>query len=109
MTNPIAPPNAEGFADQLLQSQGYATEMERYQDFRQVFLGSDQGRKVLNEIMRWGHAFRSNSNVAGYDPVKMNIADGQRGLANRILTTAHVEPKAKPTIANSKPKRTSNG
>lgn len=98
----IEPTDSEGFADQLLNSQGYATEMERYADFRQLFLGSDQGKRVLNEIMRWGHTFRSNSNVAGYDPIKMNIADGQRGLANRILTTAHIEPKAKPIFANSK-------
>ena len=82
---------------ELLQAQleGY-TAMDRYRDFRAVFLGSDQGKRVLAEILRLGHAFRSAAVQGVYDTNRTFFADGQRTLALMIMDLARLEPKPRP-------------
>ena len=84
------------------------TPMERYRDFRAVFLTTDQGRRVLHEIMRWGHMFNQSYHPVGQvDPYRVMGNEGERSLALKIYGTAMVEPPELPTQANRK--RMSNG
>ena len=76
------------------------TNIDRYRDFRSLFLSTDQGRRVLYEIMAWGHIYRSTA-VRG-DPHETYRREGERNMALRVLTTIHVEPKAPPTEQKTK-------
>lgn len=75
------------------------TETDRYREFRQVFLSSEQGKRVLWHIMDLGNLFGT-----AFDPNPHIHAqnEGWRNLAVRIFQIAHVEPKAKPTKQNVK-------
>lgn len=79
------------------------TEMDRYRDFRELFLGSDRGKRVLWQLMGFGHMFRSTAALAAHDTNRAFFHEGERNVALRIFNTVHVEPKAKPARANTKP------
>lgn len=66
--------------------------MDRYRDFRRVFL-SDEGKRVLGQIMCWAHCMQSTSDP---DPYQMAILNGQRDLGLMILSAVEIEPKARP-------------
>ena len=77
--------------------------MDRYRDFRQIFLGSDQGKRVLHEILGWGHMFRSPIPIAGIiDPTRLGVNEGERRMAIQIFHTINHEPPhgEKPTEGN---------
>lgn len=66
---------------------------DRYRDFKQVF-GSEQGQRVLLEILSWGHVTRLPLPMAGpIDPIRFAINEGQRRVVLRILHTMNFEPK----------------
>ena len=70
----------------------YATAIDRYRDFRAVF-GTDQGKRVLLEILAWGHMFRRSYPPGGViDPLRMAIAEGERSIAIKTLETMQREP-----------------
>ena len=98
----IDPTAAEEFLNELASAhtQNYA-EIDRYRDFRAVFLGSDQGRRVLYAIMGFGLMYRSSAYRGRFDPYKTLFHEGERNLALRILTTINNEPTEKPDRANS--------
>jgi hypothetical protein len=75
------------------------TETDRYREFRRVFLGSDEGRRVLWHIMDLGGLFGTS-----FDPNPHIHAqnEGWRNLAVRIFQIIHKEPQAKPTRQNVK-------
>jgi len=76
---------------------------DRYADFRQLF-STDQGQRVLREMLAWGHFFRSP--VLG-TPVDLNllaIKTGEANFARRLLATINIEPPAQPTKATRKTK-----
>lgn len=95
----------EAFFAELSKSYNGAdyTEIDRYRDFRELFLGSDRGKRVLWQLMGFGHMFRSTAALAGHETNKAFFHDGERNVALRIFNTVHVEPKARPTRANAKP------
>jgi hypothetical protein len=70
---------------------GYG-DADRYRDFRQVFLGSVQGRKVLYEIFTWANLFRPVF-IPG-DPYATHYRDGERNIGLKILATLNAEPVA---------------
>lgn len=79
--------------------------MDRYRDFRRVFLGSDEGKRVLFEIMRMGRM--ANPTIPPgkpIDPLGMAVMNGERNLVLRLLAIIAHEPAAKPAAANTKPK-----
>ena len=99
----LPPPDPEAFFAELAAAwtgKNY-TETERYKDFRQLFMGSDQGKRVLYQILGWGHMFRSSAALALHDPYRTQFHDGERNLTLRIFNAVHVEPKDKPTRAVS--------
>ena len=83
------------------------TPMDRYREFRQVFLGTEEGKRVLRDILGWGHAWRP---VEVMDPTNLNAAYhtfrncGERNLALKILTAIEVEPGIRPTQQTRQPK-----
>jgi hypothetical protein len=75
------------------------TDMDRYREFKAVLLSSDQGRRVLHQILTWGHVWTSSFDE---NPGKTAFAEGERNLALRILAALHFEPTEKPTQQNVK-------
>jgi hypothetical protein len=76
--------------------------MDRYRDFRKVFLGSDEGGRVLRQLFAWGHMFKTSfdkeSGVTAFN-------EGERNMALRLLATISREPKERPAKANANPKK----
>jgi len=73
----------------------YPTHMDRYRDFRGLFLGSDQGTRVFKEIMLQGRMLTNNA--AKGDPYETYLREGRRDLAITIMKLALNEPKDQPT------------
>lgn len=71
------------------------TATDRYRDFRELFLSSDNGRRVLAEILKIGFAAKSTTPPAGpIDPYRTHLHEGRRTLAMDIFYHATVEPTA---------------
>lgn len=79
--------------------EGYSA-LDRYRDFRDVFLGSDSGRRVLKQIMTWSHLAAPHAAGTPVDEKKILISEGQRNLALTIMATLLKEPEAKPEKQN---------
>lgn len=70
--------------------------LDRYRDFRAVFLGSDQGKRVLYEILSMGHMFRPAPIVGNFETNQTMFAGGEQNLAYGVFLVAHAEPKQPP-------------
>ena len=75
---------------------------ERYNDFRQVFMGSDQGKRVYRELLSWGKLFNTSSHGSPIDPYRMAMADGHRNYSIRLMAAVNVDPPEQPTKARKK-------
>ena len=84
----------------LPSQEGYSP-VERYQDFRKVF-GTDEGKRVLREILAWGRMFRAPVLGKPIDPYAMAVAFGERNIALKLMATVHTEPPDKPQRARKK-------
>lgn len=92
-------PDPEALFAQLARAHtglGYG-DIERYRDFREVFLTTEKGRCVLNEIFTWANLFRPVL-VPG-DPYATHYRDGERNIGLKILATLNAEPGDPPTEA----------
>lgn len=85
----------------LPSQEGY-TAMDCYRDFRKVF-GTDEGKRVLREILSWGRIFRSPVLGKPIDPYAMAVAFGERNIAIKLLTTINNEPPDKPQKTRKEP------
>lgn len=67
------------------------TKVDRYRDFQKVFLGSEEGKRVLHDIL--GFAKLSAAIAAPFpepvDEKRMMILEGGRQLAITIITVLH--------------------
>jgi hypothetical protein len=77
------------------------TEQDRHRDFKALFLGSPQGRRVLYQILAWAHQWRPTF-VAGKPDVSA-FQEGERNVGLRLLTAIQIEPKSRPVKQNRKP------
>lgn len=96
----IGNPDPDAFFAELQRSHpGKAryTKMDRYRDFRRVFMDSEQGRRVLYEILLWCHITRPSGPLAKYDPYETMFLDGERSIGINIMVTMNAEPSARPT------------
>ncbi len=86
--------------DPLLDELGDGPEpydkMERYKDFRAVFL-TDQGRKVLREILNLGGYMKSSAPRSNYEPHETMFREGARALSINILDIVNTEPRERET------------
>lgn len=74
---------------------GQYSPADCYRDFRQLFLSTDQGRRVLHEILSWGHMFRASVPAMGdIDPYRVILHEGERRIILKLFSTIHVEPPA---------------
>lgn len=74
---------------------GYS-KLDRYRDFRGLFLDDPRGMRVLYEIFSWGNMFRPSGPVSNFNTNETFFHDGERNLALRILAAMNAEPKEKP-------------
>jgi len=78
---------------------------ERYQDFRQVFTGTEQGKRVYRELLSWGKMFASSVYGDPIDPLRMAKDQAVSDFSKKILATVEIEPPEQPTKAVRKPTR----
>ncbi len=81
--------------------------MDRYNDFRKVFLETEQGRRVLRQILGWGHLLKSHlvRMPRSIDPYAVIGLEGERNLALRIFSVMLVEPTPKQDMQTTVPKK----
>ncbi len=87
-------PDPEAFLDDLRGANvGDWSRMDRYREFRAVFLGHstpDQGRRVLWQILAWAHMYRPVA--AKGDPYMTYFRDGERNIGLKIMISMNAEP-----------------
>jgi hypothetical protein len=96
---PAAPPPPEpnAFFDGLLRArlgESYGA-VERYKDFRAVFLGDstpEQGNRVLWQIFEWTRMYQRVA--APGDAHETYFRDGERNIGLRILVALNLEPES---------------
>jgi hypothetical protein len=71
------------------------TDIDRYRDFRRVFLESPSGRRVLWQLFEMGNLFAPVA-VLPADPYAAYHRDGARNLALNILAILNADPNAIP-------------
>ena len=84
--------------DKFMRTTQYATELDRYSDFRSLFLDTEQGRRVFNEILGMGYMPHDpiKYNKAGVDVNATLIATGERKMALAIHRLTMIEPPPPP-------------
>lgn len=96
-------PDPEAFYEELAKSQRgrQQSQMDRYLTFRSVFMSSDEGRRVLFEILSWCHVFKSSAMLANLNPKKTLFHEGERNIALKLQAVLRYEPTStKPEEAN---------
>lgn len=86
---------------------GNRTKLDRYREFRLVFLGSDEGKRVLYEILGMAklQARLVEPHPAPVDEKRLLLREGARQLAADIIDVIHKEPNTeKPPIQNRRRK-----
>lgn len=101
----LPPPDVEAFFQDLAKafvSPNYTAE-DRYREFRKVFLSDETGKRVLYQVLAWGHMFRNSAALAKHDPYQTQFYEGERNLAQRVWAAIHQQPRGdRPTKQNSK-------
>ncbi len=91
-------PDPEAFLAELAASHpgkpysSWPGSIDRYRDFRRLFLETEQGKRVLYEIMGWCGMFRSAAPSANFDPHKTMFLNGQQDIAFKLLAVMDQEP-----------------
>ena len=77
---------------------------DRYADFRHVFTGSEQGKRVYRELLAWGRIFSVGISGNPIDPYRMMIAEGNRNFATKLMAAVNIEPPEHAVKATSRRK-----
>lgn len=75
--------------------------MDKYRDFKKVF-GTEEGKRVLLEILSWGRMFRAPVLGRPIDSYAMAVAFGERNIALKLMATIYTEPVDKPQRTRKK-------
>lgn len=73
----------------------YNNSKMMFDDFRAVFMGSEQGKRVFHQIMSWAGMFRSS--IVKNDPYAVHVREGERNIGARLWLAVITEPKERPT------------
>lgn len=94
--SPTGNPDPIAFMERLSRSSvgDNYTDMDRYRDFRRVFLDNTRGQRVLTQILHMGNVFLPISSPA--DPYETYYNEGARCLALNILAILNADPSAIP-------------
>ena len=77
------------------------TADDQYRDFRRVFLETDEGKRVLHQILSYCRLFQVIS--PGMLSVELLANhNGERHVAKKILEAIYREPQQQPSVANRK-------
>lgn len=68
------------------------TPKDRYQDFRQLFTGTEQGKRVYRELLSWGKLFVPSVHSSPIDPLRMAVIEGHRNFAVKLMAAVNIEP-----------------
>ena len=71
-------------------------KVDRYRDFRQVFLNSEAGKRVLLDLMARGHYHKISAVLNMPDPkpeLRTYLLEGERNFILWVLDVLHREPK----------------
>lgn len=101
----VGKPDLDAFFVELQRAhpgKNYYTKMDRYRDFQRVFLDSEQGKRVLYEILLWSHITRPSAPLAQFDPYETMFLDGERSIGIQIMATMNEEPPTRPTNTKEK-------
>ncbi len=82
----------------LSSTEGY-TPTDRYRDFRRVFMSSDEGKRVLREILGWCHLLRPSVMALPIDTGHVLLREGERNIGLKLLATVNTDPPQQPTKA----------
>jgi len=77
------------------------TPLDRYREFRAVFLGTDQGQRVLHDILRFCRMRSTSIEGAPIDPYRTHVLEGQRNVGIWLTIVLYREPKELPSRQNS--------
>jgi hypothetical protein len=91
----VGNPDPVAFLERLGQSRvgpNY-TDIDRYRDFRRVFLDTPRGRRVLWQLLEMGNLFAPIA-VLPADPYAAYHRDGARNLALNIMAILNADPNA---------------
>ena len=107
MATPTAKPDLLETLENSFHSIEGRTLLDRYRDFRAVFFGSDEGKRVLHDIL--GLAKLSAPIAPPFpeqiDPNRMMILEGGRELAIKIIEIVLKEPNMeKPVQQKRRPR-----
>lgn len=86
MTDEAPPPLPDGYNAQ-----------DRYRDFRRVLADTEDGQRVLRQILEWCRIRRVMPPVAPLDPYLLAYHEGERHIGVNILLVMEREPKERPT------------
>jgi hypothetical protein len=93
-------PDPEAFFAELVNSHpGKYKPVDRYRDFRRVFLDTEEGKRVLHEIFSFCGMFRPIRNL---ETNAVIFHEGERNVGLKIMTTMNAEPKERPTRTKEK-------
>lgn len=70
---------------------------DRYHDFRKLFMGSEEGKRVLREIASWGRLLNEPKLPNPIDPYRLALREGERNIVRRLIATVYIEPPERPT------------
>ena len=79
-------------------------DIDRYNDFRKVFLEDEPGRRVLKQILGWGGLLKIHPMRSPIDSAMTERLEGQRNLSLKIFAIMLVEPKKRPDKQATIPK-----
>ncbi len=81
------------------------TPRDRYVDFRQVFTGTEQGKRVYRELLAWGRLFNTKITQGPSDYYKIGIAEGHRNYATKLMAAINIEPPEQPETTTKQRKK----
>ena len=91
-----AGPDPEAFFRELRSSYGSSySKVDRYREFRRVFLETDEGKRVLYEILSWCGMFRPST--TNFDTNETFFNEGERNVALKLMHVIATERHARPT------------
>ena len=76
--------------------------MDRYADFRRLFLETEQGRRALYEIMSFCGMYKSPAPRANFETNQTMFFNGQQDIGYRLLAVLNIEPKSQPKSTKEK-------
>lgn len=68
------------------------TEVDRYRDFRRVFLDSQEGRRVLAQIMGATHLYMPSFDPENPDSKIIYVHEGERNIGLFVLSILNADP-----------------